>query len=143
MLEYEDLLVVFDKFTNKNYYKILCDAKNNKILDYYNDKYNFNTDNKYKMLSFSIKLNYSNNNNLIKLIGEFIYDYTINFLQIKRISKKISNESILNVLNKFTDIKKEKILKNNINNKIDNKIEYEKKYIKYKLKYLELKKSTL
>ena len=136
LLNYDNLLVVFDTNTNKNYYhKILCDTKNNKILDYYNDKYKFNFNNGYEMLSSSIKLNYSNNN-LLKSISNFILDYTLNFLQIKKISKKTIKEIMSNVLDKLSNIKKEK-------NIINANTNYEKKYIKYKLKYLEFKKAIL
>ena len=132
LVNLNDLLVVFDSNTNINYYhKIFCDAKTNKIINYYNEKYNFNTNLKYEILSSSIKLKYSNNN-LLNLINEFVLDYTLNFLEIKRISKKITNEIITNTIDKLSNNKKD----------INKEKTYQKKYIKYKLKYLKLKKNN-
>lgn len=134
LLNYNNLLVVFDTNTNKNYYhKIMCDVKTRKIIEYYNNKYNFHNDSKYKILKSSIELKYSNNNS-IDLISQFVLDYTLNFLEIKRIVKKISNEIVSKTLNELSNVQKEKISQNN--ELITN---YEKKYLKYKLKYLELK----
>ena len=147
LLNYENLLVVFNSNTNiKTYHEIICKAKNDKIIKYYNDKYNFYNNSKYKILSSTIKLTYSNNKS-INLISEYVLDYTLNFLEIKRISKKITNEIITNTLEKLsiintqskdynlTTLEKDKSYQNK---KI---INYENKYFKYKLKYLELRKS--
>lgn len=60
----------------------------------------------------------------------FIYDYITNFIDIKKISREITKNTIDVAVKKITSLK-------NLKNKQN---EYEKKYIKYKLKYLELKK---
>ena len=140
LLNYENLLVVFDSNTNlNNYNKIISKSKNNKIIDYYNDEYNFYNNSKYKILSSAIILKYSNNN-LLNLISDFVLDYTLNFLEIKKISVKFTNEIITKTIEKISSDVKEKFYENKeINDEIKG-INYEKKYLKYKLKYLKLKK---
>lgn len=129
LIEYKNLTVVFDNNTNFDYYNQLLNNKSNLIVNFYNNNYNFLND-KFKIFqSVKIKKNMNYTNETIN----FIYDYITNFIDIKKISRKITKNTIDVAVKKIMSLKNLKNLKNKQN-------EYENKYIKYKSKYLELKK---
>ncbi len=119
LIEYNNMIIIFNSLTNIYDYKLLISkSKNKNIITYYNDKYEF-FNIKYKIQK-SIKIKYDKlTHKIIYPITKFIYDYILDNLWILNHMKK-TNLVDLNT------------------NKYDG-LNYKLKYIKYKQKYLQLK----
>lgn len=107
----DDLLIVFDSQTNSNNFNKFVVQSTNNQLNYYNNAYDFYSDNNYDLF-IPIKLNKNINVNI-------------------NTNTNIQLDNLTNHMYNFVTG-----IKLNLNS---NSNDFKKKYLKYKLKYLKLK----